>query len=957
MSDDSLIDSILDAIRESEITPEVACASHPELLPKVLRRRSQLRQLEEELDRWLPSGDANVHGAAMDSHFPAIPGYEVLGELGRGGMGVVFKARDLRLKRFVAIKTMLTGVYSTQSERVRFHREAESFAAIEHPSIVLLFEFGDVGGAPYFAMELIEGGTLQDRIARTRLTPRESAALISKLAHAIHSVHEKGIIHRDLKPANVLLTRNGEPKLTDFGLARWVGADDSLTRVGSALGTPSYMSPEQAKGETKNITLSSDIYSLGAILYAVLTSQPPFTAENATALLQQVIYSAPQPPSKLVAKIPRDLEFICLQCLQKEPELRYKSAKDLADDLDRFLAGEAIHAKAESFRSRAWRRVKRNPARFAVAGLVGAVALLVAMFQIQQSADRARLDARILSDQRSRTTQANTILDTATGALRAGDWEKARQLSDSAIAALGNFDAKALRTRFQEIAKWVVIGDELEKIRFSGFANGDGALSFEQSDERYEQLFEDSGIGKVGVDQDAFVRNSRASPIRGSLGAAMDHWCACTGDAAKRDWLLETVEQIDSATKQWRRDAMSPSAFRDPAVLQQVISHAPSSAVAVPLLLAMELRTDATNEERTRFLRAVQQFAPDDFWANQRLGDVLMHTGKPLEAIGYYQVAVALRTDIAIARNNLAQSLISAQRFTEAEHEYAKAVTLEPSLPFIRAIWIRLLHKLGRHAEVIAQHETINSQFPRHAELRMLLGVSLESEQQFDQAEHEFRAAMSLEPSSTEVQRAWRSCLIRQQRFEEAREIWSSWLKVSDQSHDAHYGLAELCLYLGHVEEFERHLEELLDRFENTSDRLIIERSARTCLLLQPTESQLQRIIKMSETVTKLDRSVAGGTYPFFQFLKALALFRQGKFDDAEKILRGDAANILRPSPKLVISMIQSSRNEMDAARLTFSEAEALFDWSSTKSLDQDTWIRHILRREALKSLPIAVNE
>ena len=951
MSEDELIDEIIDTIHESAISPEDACAAHPDLLPKVIQKWSRLKKLELELDRWFPNDDNGLASYNPIDQLPDIPGYEVLCELGRGGMGVVFKARNIRLKRHVAIKTMLTGLYSTQAERLRFHREAQSFAAIDHPNIVRLFEFGDIQGDPYFAMELVEGMTLQQQISQSKMSPRESALLICKLARAIQSVHDKGIVHRDLKPSNVLISSIGEPKLTDFGLARSVDVHDSITRIGSPLGTPSYMSPEQAQGQSKNITSSSDIYSLGAILYATLTSRPPFLADTQALLLQQVINADPKPPSRFDVKIPRDLEFICLKCLQKEPRQRYSRALELAEDLERFLAGEAIHAKSEPFYSKIVRRIRRNRVRAAVVSIVAVFGLSVSLFQIQLAIDRARLDAQIREDRQSRETQAVTLLEGARDALETGRWDNAVQSLDSAKAALGAKSTTVWDERFIDFEKWIAMGRELEAIRLSGFSSKDAALSFEDSDKRYRQIFDDTGIGKVSFDFEGFAEKVQASPIRVALVGAIDHWCACTNNESDRSWLLKVVDQIDSSTSDWRREAMSPSVFRDAQVLKRVISRAPGAAISVPLLLAMELRTDATHQERTRYLRAVQQFAPDDFWVNQRLGDVLMHTDKPMEAIGYYQVAVALRGNVAIARNNLALSLLSARRYEEAEQEYSRAVSLEPNLPFIRVAWIRVLHALGRHKEVVAQREIMIGQYPAHAMFRMLLAMSLASEQDSEGANDEYGHAILLEQSNTEIQREYRSFLIRQNKHEEAFQKWSQWAGNSDESHEACYGLAELSLFLNHSQDYEAHRNALLDRFENSKDRYVVERAARTGLLAGTSEAQLARILKMSASVTQLDRKTAGGTYPFFQFLKALSLFRQGKFDDAELILEGDAVNVLRPVPRLIVSMIQANRNDIDAAKSTYAEAEKAYDWSLNMALDQDAWIRHIFRREASQAL------
>lgn len=951
MSDEELIEEILDTIRESGIPPEEACGAYPDLLPKVAHKWSQLLKLEQELERWLPGENDRSTSGNSSRQLPSIPGYEILCELGRGGMGVVFKARNILLNRQVAIKTMLTGLYSTPAERLRFYREAQAFAAIDHPNIVRLFEFGDFRGDPYFAMQLVEGMTLQQRICQNKMSPRESAWLISKLARAIQTVHDKGIVHRDIKPSNVLITSGGEPMLTDFGLARSEDVHDSITRAGVALGTPSYMSPEQARGQSKTVSTSSDIYSLGAILYATLTSRPPFVADNQTLLLQQVENSDAKPPSKLDFRIPRDLDFICLKCLQKEPKQRYATAIDLAEDLERFLAGEAIRAKIEPFYSKIVRRMRRNPLRTAVMSVLAVVSFSVVAFQIQLAIDKARLNTQLNNDRRARALQADVILDGALEALEKGRWDNAVQLLDSAKAALGVTGATDADERFSLFGKWIALGRELEEIRLSGFSNNDAVLSFENSDQRYRQAFEDSGIGKVSLAFEDFVEKIQSSPIRVSLVGAIDHWCSCTNDELDRAWLMKVVEQIDSETSAWRREAMSPEVFRDPKVLKRVISEAPNSRISVPLLLAVELHTDATIPERTRYLRAVQQFAPDDFWVNQRLGDVLMYTGKPQEAIGYYQVAVALRGDVAITRNNLAQSLVTAKRYEEAEHEYSVAVSLEPNLPFIRIAWIRVLHALGRHKEVVAQGDLLTDNYSNDAIFRMLLGMSLASEFDLEGANEQYSRASVLEPKNQEIQVEFRRFLIKQNKHEEAYQSWLNWLEKTDRSHEACYGLAELSLFLSHIEDYESFRNEMLDRFENSSDRYVVERTARSCLLYTMSEAQLRRILKMSEKVTSMDRKSAGGTFPFFQFLKALVLFRQGKLDEAELILEGEAVEVLRPVPKMIVSMIQLNRGETEAAQLTFAEADKAYDWTTSLALDQDAWIRHIFRREALLAL------
>ncbi len=275
----------------------------------------------------------------------AIPGYHIEGILGRGGMGVVYKARHLALKRVVALKMILSGGHAGEGERQRFRAEAEAVARLQHPNIVQVHEVGEHEGLPYAALEFVEGGTFAQRLKRGPVSPREAAEVIATLAGAMHLAHSRNIIHRDLKPANILLDANGSPKVTDFGLARQLDSDIGQTQTGTALGTPSYMSPEQAAGESKHVGPAADVYALGAILYECLTGRPPFQGTSVVATLDMVRSQEPVALHLLRPAVPADLETICLKCLRKEPEKRYASADALANDLRRWQRGEPIRAR------------------------------------------------------------------------------------------------------------------------------------------------------------------------------------------------------------------------------------------------------------------------------------------------------------------------------------------------------------------------------------------------------------------------------------------------------------------------------------------------------------------------------------------------------------------------------------------------------------------------------------
>jgi eukaryotic-like serine/threonine-protein kinase len=331
----------------------------------------------------------------------ALPGYEILGELGRGGMGVVYKARQSRLNRTVAVKMILAGLHGGREVAARFLAEARAIAKVQHPNIVQIFHTAEHDGYAYLEMEFVGGGNLSGRLDGVPRPPREAARLIETLSFAMAEVHRHGVVHRDLKPSNILLTEEGVPKVADFGLAKLLDADLGLTHTDSVLGSPSYMAPEQADGKAKNVGPPADVYALGAILYELLTGRPPFRGETVLDTLQQVKTAEPVPPSRLVPGLPRDIETITLKCLQKDPTRRYPDASVLAEDLRRFIHREPIRARRAGNLERASGWCRRQPL---VASLLGVVAsLLVAMvvgsvvfvLRLSQAADRSERARRL----------------------------------------------------------------------------------------------------------------------------------------------------------------------------------------------------------------------------------------------------------------------------------------------------------------------------------------------------------------------------------------------------------------------------------------------------------------------------------------------------------------------------------------------------------------------------------
>src|SRR3989454_3548835 len=325
------------------------------------------------------TGDPIPVAAGAHIPFPsnrAFGDYELLEEIARGGMGIVYRARHVSLDRIVAVKMLLFGPLASAEFVKRFRAEASAAASLQHPNIVAIHEVGVHQGQQYFAMDYVDGQSLAKLLANGPLVARNAASYLKTIAEAIHYAHERGLLHRDLKPSNVLIDASDQPRVTDFGLARRLDGDSELTVTGQVLGSPNYMPPEQARGKRGKVSRRSDVYSLGAMLYHLLTGRPPFVGEAITDTLEQVLNAEPVSPRLLHPSLPRDLETICLKCLEKEPDKRYATAQALADELGRFLNHEPVHALPVSRAERIWRWCRRKPA-LATALAVALLLLLV----------------------------------------------------------------------------------------------------------------------------------------------------------------------------------------------------------------------------------------------------------------------------------------------------------------------------------------------------------------------------------------------------------------------------------------------------------------------------------------------------------------------------------------------------------------------------------------------------
>ncbi len=656
-----------------------------------------------------PTPSARPSAAETAGHRPPIPatlgpgeaaaspvapaGYEILAELGRGGMGVVYKARQIRLGRFVALKMLLAGAHAGPGELARFQREAEALARLQHPHIVHVHEVGEHQGHPFFSLELVSGGSLDKRLRGRPLPPAEAAGLTEALARAVQAAHDSGVLHRDLKPANVLLTADGVPKITDFGLAKRLDGSAGQTASGAILGTPSYMPPEQAYGEGKRVGPAADVYALGAILYELLTGRPPFVGVEAIDTLLQVTTQDPVAPSRLNGKVPRDLETICLKCLEKEPGKRYASAAALAEDLRRFRAGEPITARPVGRLGRLVRWARRRPA-VAALWAVGLAAVIVGcavwLWQVQARAAQEAVAAAALEQARGVADR----LRPATGeglptdpAVWSTAWAAARRAETLAEAGGDEETRRGLRALLDEmdaLERDRRMARRLEEIRLDQASPGKNQFNIAGAEPAYAKAFRDYGTDPDTLLVAEAADRLRGRPIREQLAAALDNWAMLRqdrpgGDPAAWRRLLMLAGAIDpNPTSRRLRDALVRG---DAPAWKALAAGNPADRLPAPtlVLLGQTLKRNGDLAGTVRLLRLAQRRYPADFWINRDLGHALlaMDPPAPAEAICYYTAALAVRPDSPGAYLNLGLALQQKGDLNESNACYREALRLK----------------------------------------------------------------------------------------------------------------------------------------------------------------------------------------------------------------------------------------------------------------------------------------
>jgi serine/threonine-protein kinase len=913
MSDESRVQQLLDEILDSERSPEEVCADCPELLAEVRKRWKEMRLVKAELDALFPTPGSNrdVDTPAPwnpAAGLPSIPGYQVEAVLGRGGMGIVYKARHVRLNRPVALKMLLAGAYASPEERERFLREAEAVAGLRHPNLVQVHDMGEHDGRPYFTMEFVEGGTLAQKLLGTPQPILQAAALVATLAEAVQVAHQGGIVHRDLKPANILLQRKPEisipkspsgnpdsgsappaplsdfdPKIADFGLARHLEGGSGLTLSGARVGTPSYMAPEQALGKTHALGPPADIYSLGAVLYELLTGRPPFRGETTTETQLQVLHQDPVSPSRLNPRVPRDLETICLKCLEKDPPRRYATAAALAEDLRRFSEGKPIQARPVGRAERLWRWARRNPsaalllaAALALVGLVGGGGVWAERQRAERRAEKAQQEGRARQAVETRLEQA-AILQ------RQGRWPEARAALDEVLDGNDSLVPADLRDPLRQARADVETAAELENIRLrlSDGGKGQEATTF-SPEQMYAGAFAKYEIPVLSLPPAEAAARVRNSPIRDALVAFLHDWLYRVSDE-NRARLRDVLDQADD--DDWRRAYRAALVGNDAENLN-ALAHAPE-AVDQPAVILSGLGGALLGGKYKRdalaLLRKAQERHPGDFWINYLLGQFWSQE-RPQEAVGYFRVAVAIR--------------------------------------------------------------------PGSDQAYMLLGRALLDVGDSEGAIAAIRRSIALNPNYT-VAKDLARALGPKTGMEAARDAWESFLERNSADHKSWHGYAQLCLYVGNEGAYRRARKSLLERFGNEADDWIVaERASLACLLLPDPREELHQAIRLADlAVAAGDRSSEPGNR-YLRFVKGLAVYRDGRPREAIPLLREAAEKLPdRAGPRLALAMAQFRAGSPTEARRTLAQAVRAYNWNEPLPASRPDypalWVSHVLRREA----------
>jgi serine/threonine-protein kinase len=804
MPEESLEDIILGYCKArdagAQLDPQAILDAHPDL-----HRELAAFFADEDAVALLVAPFRASPASPPDSGLRPFGDYDLLERIGQGGMGAVYRAWQRSLKRFVAVKRILAGQLATPADVARFRTEAENAAHLDHPNIVAIYEVGEQEGEHFISMKLIEGGSLAQQKAGFAADPKAAARLLVIVARAVHSAHQQGILHRDLKPANILLDAQGQPHVTDLGLAKRLEHGGLNTQSGVVAGTPPYMAPEQAAG-AKGLTWAVDVYGLGAVLYELLTGAPPFQGATPLDTLRQVVEGEPKPPRTLNPRVDRDLETVCLTCLEKEAGKRYANAEELADDLERWLRAEPIRARRVGVLERTAKWVRRRPA---VAGLaasllltvvVGGVAWLrVTEERAARAADKVRrdkeaLEARALRRQGTARLVQSALDETtrrwgqaqAAPTVDVARWAAALEAALRAQAALDAGEAdEELRRRVKQTLRKVKAGlrgareaareaqkdrtvlKRLEAARFQSALMARGNLDRARRDRAFAAAFRDYGIDLARLTPEEAARRIAARRIRGKLVAALDNWLfnlGPDGDVGRALKLMAVAGAVDDdPTRRRLRAALlkqDRDTFRQLAADPRVLD-LPAGTLH---LLADALFWSGEKREAVAFLERAWRRHPNDFVLNFLLANYLLLDEPPQsrQALPFATAAVSLYPGNPGAHLILGLAQGDQGAWDDALQSFEQAAALNPDWPRAHlAVAMVLVMKDGDLEEVLRRCDRAVG---RHPEARpqaaplfsalVDMGARNHKAGNLDRAATAYRAALRLDGKNPVAHRA-----------------------------------------------------------------------------------------------------------------------------------------------------------------------------------------------------------
>lgn len=769
-SDSDLVRHLAEEALASGRSAAELCAGRPDLLPALERRLRQVRRLAGEVAELFPSSSTSGTFVVAE---PVLPGYRIEAELGRGGMGVVYRAVHEALGRAVALKMMLSGPFASAAERLRFQREAQLVAQLRHPNIVPIYEVGEVAGRPYYTMELIHGPSLAVRLRAGPLPVVEAAALLLAVARAMDHAHRQGIIHRDLKPANILLAADGTPRVGDFGLARRFDTDGaSVTR--SRLGTPRYMAPEQAAGEATALLPTVDVFSLGVILYELLAGAVPWPDGAPTGPIATAV--PPPSPTQRNRAVPRDLATICLHCLQRDPRRRYAAAGELADDLDLHLRGLPIRARRTGRFERTWRWMVRRP------GIALAVLLTtLSCFGLGWSV------LATVAEQQRRDCELIGMLEQAEASELRADWSSAAATLAVVRSGLARDGSPNVRRRFDEVEANLALAQRLERLRRWQLPSLD-ALSLEgrrrqKLDAAYATAFAATPVqDEPTAVADAALAVAR-SPIRATMLAAIDDWLLqlSAGDVARRDRLLAVQRLADAQQDAWSLAARDPQHWLDVPTLQRLLADEVAPSRSTSLLLVLAQRLQWAGGDAVPALERLAVAKPQDPWLHHALG-MLTARSAPLQSVAYFRVLLAVSPG-AYAEGSYGRALAAAGRLAEGVEYLRQSIAHDPTLDWVQTnLGVTLMH-LGRHAEAEAAFAAAVALDPSSLEALVGRAGALRAMRRREDAEALLAAAEQRGPDEPFVRNARGAMLMDAGRHKEAVALFEQVLATADDGN------------------------------------------------------------------------------------------------------------------------------------------------------------------------------